>query len=63
MAGIIYIIFICIIAYGVASRALSFYEDLELSVKSLVTNIFYRSYWFLYSVADDEMKDLDSKYI
>lgn len=63
MTGVLYVIFICTVAYGVVSRAINFYEDLELSAKSLVTNIFYRSYWFLYYITDDEMKDLDSKYI
>lgn len=60
MFGILSITFICIVAYGVVSRGLFMYEDLEFTFKSIVANVFYRPYWFLYSIADDEKEDLDS---
>ena len=61
MAGILYIIIVCIAAYGVVSRGLFMYNDLNFTFKSVFANIFYRPYWFLYSVVEDETKYLDGK--
>ncbi|CAF3720059.1 unnamed protein product [Rotaria magnacalcarata] len=52
--GIMYIIFVCIAAYGVASRALVFYSNLEFTPDSIAANIFYPPYWFLYQFVDDK---------
>ncbi|CAF2149365.1 unnamed protein product [Rotaria magnacalcarata] len=57
--GIMYIIFVCIAAYGVASRALVFYSNLEFTPDSIAANIFYPPYWFLYQFVDDKT-NLDS---
>jgi hypothetical protein len=57
----IYLIFVCIAAYGVVSRALFMYGQIELTIQSVFTSIFYRPYWFLYSIVDEEKNDLDSK--
>ena len=61
LAAIMYIILVCMIAYGVVSRALTMYSSLEFTAKSLAQNLFYRPYWFLYSVVDDERNFLDGK--
>lgn len=61
LTGILYIIFVCIAAYGVVSRALTMYNDLYFTANSIASAIFYRPYWFLYSIADDEKEYLDSK--
>ncbi|CAF1246064.1 unnamed protein product [Rotaria sordida] len=36
------------------------YTNIEFSAKNLSAVILYRPYWFLYSIADDEKKDLDT---
>jgi hypothetical protein len=54
-----YIIFVCIAAYGVVSRALTMYSSLEFTARNLSNALFYRPYWFLYSVVEDEMIFLD----
>ena len=58
---ILYIIFVCIIAYGVVSRALVMSSDLRFNYFSIVSAVFYRPYWFLYSIVDDERNKLDGK--
>jgi hypothetical protein len=62
LAGFVYIIFICIAAYGIVSRSLVTFDDLEFTAKNLSYSIFYRPYWFLYSVVDDERGDLNGKH-
>jgi hypothetical protein len=52
--------FICIAAYGVASRTMIKQNEVEFSIQSIFANIFYAPYWFLYADADDEKKTLDS---
>ena len=59
--GFIYLIFVCIAAYGVVSRALFMYNKLEFTATNLFVSIFYRPYWFLYSIVEDEKNELDSK--
>jgi hypothetical protein len=61
LIGIIYIIFVCIAAYGVVSRALVMYSSLEFTANNISSAIFYRPYWLLYSDVDDEKQYLDSK--
>jgi hypothetical protein len=61
LTGIIYIIFVCIAAYGVVSRALVMYSSIEFTANNLSSAIFYRPYWLLYSTADDEKSYLDGK--
>ncbi len=61
LTAFIYLIFVCIAAYGVVSRALIMYGNLTFTAKDLLMAIFYRPYWFLYSIVDDEKNDLDSK--
>ncbi len=56
-----YIIFVCIAAYGVVSRALIMYNTLEFTAKSIFTAIFYQPYWFLYSIVESEKNTLDGK--
>ena len=61
LIGIIYIIFVCIVAYGVVSRALTMYSSIEFTVRGIVTAVFYQPYWFLYSLVEDEKRILDGK--
>ncbi len=61
LSAFIYLIFVFITAYGVVSRALMIFGSLELTAKSLLTSIFYRPYWLLYSIVDEEMKDFNRK--
>lgn len=56
-----YVIFVCIAAYGVVSRALTMYGQLEFTAKSVFEAVFYQPYWFLYSIVDDERTHLDGK--
>ncbi|CAF3799568.1 unnamed protein product [Adineta steineri] len=60
LAAFIYIIFVCIAAYGVVSRALVMYDTLDFTAKSIFTGIFYQPYWLLYSEADAELGNLDA---
>jgi hypothetical protein len=59
--GFVYIIFVCIAAYGIVSRSLTMYNSIEFTAQNLSSAIFYRPYWFLYAVVDDEKSDLDGK--
>ncbi|CAF3609712.1 unnamed protein product [Rotaria sp. Silwood1] len=59
LTGFIYIIFVCIAAYGVVSRALTMYSELEFTAKSVFSAVFYQPYWFLYSIVDQEISNLD----
>ncbi|UJR16241.1 hypothetical protein I4U23_003149 [Adineta vaga] len=59
LISIIYLIFVCIAAYGVVSRALFMYNNIEFTAQNVFTSIFYRPYWFLYSIVDEERNDLD----
>ncbi|CAF3395770.1 unnamed protein product [Rotaria socialis] len=52
--GIIYIIFVCITAYGVASRALVMYSNLDFTANDIAASILYPPYWFLYGAVDDK---------
>jgi hypothetical protein len=61
MAAFIYIIFTCIAAYGVVSQALFTYEIIEFNVRDILLTVFYRPYWFLYDIVDDEKKKLIGK--
>lgn len=61
LVAFMYLIFICIAAYGVVSRALFKYNELQFTAQNISESIFYRPYWFLYSVVDDEKEELDSK--
>ena len=54
-----YIILVCIAAYGVVSRALTMYSGLEFTARNLTNALFYRPYWFLYSIVEDEQSFLD----
>ena len=58
-----YIIFVCIAAYGVVSRALTMYGEIEFTAKSIFTAVFYQPYWLLYAIADTEKSNLDGKKI
>ena len=57
--GILYVIFVSMIAYGVVSRALVMYSSIEFTPNDIFTAVFYQPYWFLYSIVDDEKKNLD----
>ncbi|CAF1223885.1 unnamed protein product [Adineta ricciae] len=59
LTGFIYIIFVCIAAYGIVSRSLTRYSSIEMNAKNLSSSILYRPYWFLYSIVDDERNELD----
>ncbi|CAF1528136.1 unnamed protein product [Rotaria sp. Silwood1] len=59
LTAFIYIIFVCIAAYGVVSRALTMYSELEFTAKSVFSAVFYQPYWFLYSIVDQEISNLD----
>ena len=59
LTGIMYVIFVCIVAYGVVSRALVMYSGLDFSATGIFTAVFYQPYWFLFSIVDDEKKNLD----
>lgn len=61
--SILYIIFVCIAAYGVVSRSLTMYENLEFTARDVFTAVFYQPYWLLYSDVDDERQDLDGLFI
>lgn len=37
------------------------FDNLEFTLKDVSYSIFYRPYWFLYSIVDDETKDLNRK--
>ncbi|CAF3021064.1 unnamed protein product [Rotaria socialis] len=52
--GIIYIIFVCITAYGVASRALVMYSNLDFTANDIAASILYPPYWFLYGAVGDK---------
>ncbi|CAF0986831.1 unnamed protein product [Adineta steineri] len=60
LTGFLYIIFVCIAAYGIVSRALTMYSSIEMTAKNLSIAILYRPYWFLYSIVDDELDDLNN---
>ncbi|CAF1560653.1 unnamed protein product, partial [Adineta steineri] len=60
LIAFIYIIFVCIAAYGVVSRALVMYNYIDFTAKSVFTAVFYQPYWLLYSVADNETGYLDN---
>ncbi len=49
------------IAYGIVSRSLTMYNDIEFTAQNLSAAILYRPYWFLYSDVDDEKNYFDSK--
>lgn len=51
--------FICITAYGVASRTMIKQNEVEFSIQSILGNIFYAPYWFLYADAEGEKQTLD----
>ena len=59
LAGIMYVIFVCVVAYGVVSRALVMYSSLDFSANSIFMAVFYQPYWLLFSIVDDEKKNLD----
>ncbi|CAF1001217.1 unnamed protein product [Rotaria sordida] len=59
LTAFIYIIFVCIAAYGVVSRALTMYAELEFTARSIFTAVFYQPYWFLYSIVEEEKSNLD----
>jgi hypothetical protein len=61
LMAFLYLIFVCIAAYGVVSRALFMYDKLEFTAQNLFVEIFYRPYWFLYSIVDDEKNNLDGR--
>lgn len=58
-----YVVFICIAAYGVVSRAMTMHGEIEFTVTSITTNIFYTPYWFLYSDTEEEKEALNRKII
>ena len=62
LIGIIYIIFICIAAYGVVSRALISSTILDFTANNISSSVFYQPYWLLYSIADDEKANLDGHF-
>jgi len=62
LVGFIYLIFVCITAYGVVSRALFLYNTIDFTAKSVFYKVFYRPYWFLYSIVDQEITALDSPF-
>lgn len=61
LAAALYIILVSMTAYGVVSRALTMYSSLQFTAASLFRSLFYRPYWFIYSVVEDERDFLDSK--
>ncbi|CAF1230726.1 unnamed protein product [Rotaria sordida] len=61
LTAFMYVIFVCIAAYGVVSRALTMYGDIEFTAKSVFTAVFYRPYWFLHSIVDQEKTNLDKR--
>jgi hypothetical protein len=50
-----------IAAYGVASRVMIKQDQMEFTFQSIFENVFYRSYWFLFSDASDEKSMLDGQ--
>ena len=63
LVAFIFIIFVCIAAYGVVSTALTAYSSVDFTAQNISSAVFYRPYWFLYSIVDDEKKKLDGKFI
>jgi hypothetical protein len=63
LSAFIYIIFVCMTAYGVVSSALTMYSTIEFSAKSLSSAILYRPYWFIFGIIDDEKVKLGGKFI
>ena len=49
-------IFIAIAAYGVVSRSLILYKEIQFTGQGIFSNIFYEPYWFIYGEVSD--KDL-----
>ncbi|CAF1610868.1 unnamed protein product, partial [Didymodactylos carnosus] len=59
LSGFIYVMFVCIAAYGFVSRSLILYRDVDFIGRGIFRQIFYRPYWFLYSIVDDKTKQID----
>jgi hypothetical protein len=53
-------IFIAIIAYGVVSRALIFYQQVPFTGSGIFGDIIYEPYWFIYGDVSDK-DTLDGK--
>ncbi|CAF1258924.1 unnamed protein product, partial [Didymodactylos carnosus] len=48
------IIFISIMAYGVASRSLFMYNNIDFTARGLFGTILYPAYWLIYYVVDEK---------
>ncbi|CAF4144077.1 unnamed protein product [Rotaria magnacalcarata] len=59
LASFVYVAFICIAAYGVASRVMMNHVGIQFSVHSIVGNVLYTPYWFLFSDGEDEKRTLN----
>lgn len=59
LIGFLCLIFVCITAYGVVSRAIFMYDQMRFTALSIFTEVFYRPYWFLYSIIEEETAALD----
>ncbi|CAF0870280.1 unnamed protein product, partial [Didymodactylos carnosus] len=60
LSAFIYIIFIFIAAYGVVSRSMISYGNVDFSGRGIFSNILYPPYWFLYGNTGDELSTLDN---
>ncbi|CAF0820629.1 unnamed protein product [Adineta steineri] len=59
LMGFLYVVLICIAAYGVVSRTMIKQGKMEFTARSLFADIFHAPYWLLYADADDEKKTID----
>ncbi|CAF0801692.1 unnamed protein product [Didymodactylos carnosus] len=59
LSAFVYIIFIFIAAYGVVSRSMISYGNVEFSGHGIFSNILYPPYWFIYGNNGDELATLD----
>lgn len=53
------ILAVCIIAYGVSSRAMVHPNSLSFNARDIFSKLVYRPYFFLYGYFEEELKYLD----
>ncbi|CAF0876559.1 unnamed protein product [Didymodactylos carnosus] len=60
LLGFLWVMFVFVAAYGVVSRAMIKYNQVEFNLLSILGEMFYPAYWFLYSIVDDDKNELDN---
>ncbi|UJR23620.1 hypothetical protein I4U23_026606 [Adineta vaga] len=60
LMGFLYVVLICIAAYGVVSRTMINQSKMEFTIHSIFANIFHAPYWLLYADSDDERETIDN---